>query len=113
MSTWDDLIDPGKVKALCMYGTLGLAIGITAVFSPPAAGIAVCTVLFGHWALAQIIQKRNGPAHPFDGPAELTHRARLEVDDLAHHDPAYREAAGYLDLAEEALKRAALPLPPA
>ncbi|MGW2419005.1 hypothetical protein ACWC0C_07030 [Streptomyces sp. NPDC001709] len=109
----EDLLDIGKAKALAIYAAIGAAIGGLWLIHPAVGTCATVAAVASHYAIKALVQKRNGTPDPFDGPAELTHRARLEVDDLAHRDPAYREAAGYLELAEEALTRATAPLPPA
>ncbi|MEV5874852.1 hypothetical protein AB0L75_11585 [Streptomyces sp. NPDC052101] len=109
----EDLLDLTKVKAIAVSTAVGAAIGGLWLMHPAVGACAAVAAVAGHFAIKTLLQQRHGRPDPFDGPAELTHRARLEVDDLAHCDPCYQEAAGYLELAEEALSRAATPLLPA
>jgi hypothetical protein len=116
----DQLLDPKRAKAAGIYAVVAAVVGaiaaLVALVSPTAAGVVVIAAVAGHWGAGQLIARRNGEVPDvLDGAVELAHRARLELDELAHRMPEYREAAGYLELAEDAIARASstgLTVPP-
>jgi hypothetical protein len=110
------IMRPAHAKALAIYAATGAGIGGLALVTPGGAACAVLGVLGGHGLLAWLRQGHRA-ATPADlaGPAELVHRAHLEVDDLAQRGAGseYREAAAALELAQDALARGAAAKSPA
>jgi hypothetical protein len=103
----DELFDLKRAKAAGIYAGIGAAAGLLWLVHPMASAFVILGGAAGHWVIGQLIARRHGDAPDvLDGAAELTHRARLELDELAHRLPEYREAAAYLELAEDAITRA-------
>jgi hypothetical protein len=102
----EDLFDPVKAKAAGILALVGAGIGALFLISEPVGSIALVGAFTGYWVIGQLIAKRHPKPDVFDGPAELTHRALLEVTELAHRAPEYAEAATYLGLAEDSLREA-------